>query len=223
MSVCFLFISSTVTHAISMLGIYKIMSIRDYAGVRSSCNGDLNGASFTLNGEKLKLRTELGFITEYNERHIGGGYVRLMSEDGVIDYLSFPIGKKESFLVHKITTDTGNEFLIVNTRVNAASDSALRRFWLVGKYNNQYITYATQNSLNQAGLLYQDISYDVTNGEIQVKGFAPYHSRDYYPRGDNRLTYKGHRVTEYHGELYVNQVRLFWDDNAQWFGIRLID
>ena len=208
----------------SMLGMYKIMAIHDNIGFeKESCSGNLNGVFFTLNGEKLKLRTEIGFIVNNSSRHIGGGYVRLMSEDESKDYLSFPIAKKESFVVHKITTDTGNEFLIVNTRVIAATDSGLRRFWLIGKYNNQYITYATQNSLNQAGLLYQDISCDVKNGEIQISGFAPYHSRDFYP-DDNKLTYKGHKATEeYAGELYINQVRFFWDDSAQWFGVRLID
>lgn len=223
LSVGLLFITPTITDAMATLGIYKVMSFYDNIGMPENCSGDLNGVSFTLNGEKVKLRTELGFINDGRGRHIGGGYVRLMSQNETKDYLSFPIGKKESFAVQKITTDTGEEFLIVITSVNAVSDSALSRFWLVGKRNNQYITYVTRESLKQAGLLYQSIGCDVTNGEIQVKGYAPIHSRDLYPPGDNRMTYKGHKTRREGHVLYVNQVRLFWDVNAQWFGIRLID
>lgn len=223
LSALLLFTVPATVNATSMLGIYKVMSFSDNIGIREDCSGDLNGAVFTLNGERLKLRTELGYINYHNGRHIGGGYVRLMSADGSKDYLSFPIGKMESLVVHKITTDTGADFLTVSTRLNAVSDSALKRFWLVGKYGNQYISFATQDSLKQAGLLCQDIDVDVLGGEIRVKGYIPYHSRDYYPIGDNRLTYKGHKVVEDRGDLYVNQVRLFWNDSAQWFGIRLID
>lgn len=223
LSALLLFTIPTTVNATSMLGIHKVMSFRDNIGMPEDCSGDLNGTVFTLNGERLKLRTELGYIHYHNGRHIGGGYVRLMSADESNDYLSFPIAKMESFVAHKITTDTGAEFLTISTRINAVSDSALKRFWLVGKYGNQYISFASEDSLKQAGLLYQDIDVDVLGGEIKIAGYAAYHSRDFYPNGDNRLTYNGHKAIDDRGELYINQVRLFWNDSAQWFGIRLID
>lgn len=44
--------------------------------------------------------------------------------------------------------------------------------WLVGKHGDKYVTYATKATLEQAGLLYDDIEPQMTNGQLEIVGVA---------------------------------------------------
>ena len=197
---------SNMALAMYFTGMQETMSFIQIPKLEIS--GDINGKVFTLNGEKLKLVPYLSNTTDK--------YVKLMSQDGRKVYLSFPVEKCPFFRVYKIYSDN-QDFLLILEGKQAVSDSLCTGAWLVGKYKGNYTSFISIDTLKNAGLLFQTIVPAVNNNEISLIGIA----RD---RDCRDGSYKGHLVRDYsRGYCKVNTAALFWDNNAQWFGIRVDD
>ena len=174
----------------------------------------LKNTYFNLNGDALQLNVN---GVNRNSNHISGGYVRLMSKNGQKDYLSFPVKNCPFFSAYKFNINGGNEFLLLREGVSAVSDRACEGLWIIGKYKGNYISFISLDTLRNAGLIFADIAAETANGELRLIGITrDRNCRDGY--------YRGHRVRSYDlAYCAVNEARLFWDNNAQWFGIKLIN
>lgn len=224
-AVCFAVVATLpgVGAASTLSGLHEIMEIYDIPVSGSVDHKDVNGVSLTLNGKPLRLVPTLSFDYRHGN-HILGGYVRLMSGDGQQDYLSFPVEKFPRFRVYKFQNDVGQEYLLMLSSVKAVTDSACRGLWVVGGYGSQYVTFATLDAVSNAGLLYEEIVPSIENGELRLLGVARDRDcRTYDPQTGLWLEglFKGHPVQP-HGIAYcqVNWISLFWNSDAQWFGIR---
>ena len=209
--------------ALQLTRMDSVMKISNHNGLAASCEGDLGGSTFLLNNEEVKLQTYL----EMHKQKNAGGYIKLISRDGSRDYLSFPVKPYTSVRAYKITSDEGRDFLLFWTYQDAANGSSLcDNMWLVGKVDNKYVTYATKASLDKAGLLYSNISPEVHSGQLEIIGYTRCYGTPeggWGPLGDK---YKGKHFRFFDKQqMYatVNSVFFFWDDQAKWFGIRLVE
>jgi len=200
--------------ASTLSGFHKIMEIRDYPvgdEVSPSSLGDVNGVYFTLNGKSLCLVPDFMY---FRGGHIESGSVHFMSGDRNQTYLSFPVEKFPRFHVYKFQNDAGQEFLLILSDVMAVTNSATKGLWLVGGYGSQYVTFATFDSVCNAGLIGEHFMPSIENGELRLLGVARYAYNGFF---------QGHRAFEYDRYdhcYYINWVSLFWNSDAQWFGIR---
>jgi len=202
--------------ASTLSGFHKIMEIYDPpmgSEIKPSELGDVNGVYFTLNGKPLCLVPDLMYSNEEHRRgHIESGSVHFMSGDRNQTYLSFPVEKFPRFHVYKFQNDAGQEFLLILSCILGVPDSACKNLWLIGGYGNQYVTFATLASAVNAGLLCDDIVPSIENGELRLLGVTHY-----------GLPHEGHPVYRYgwnRTQYYINWMSLFWNSDAQWFGIR---
>jgi hypothetical protein len=178
-------------------------------------SGSYKSTNFSLNGDKLQLNTNLLNIS--SNQHISGGYIKLLSQDRRSDYMSFPVENSPFFRAYKFSNTQGNEFLIITSGKSSVSDSLCTGLWVIGKHQGNYITYISLDTLRNAGLVFQTVATGIENGELRIIGIA----RD---RDARNGYYQGHTARPYDSAYYyINEVRLFWDDNAKWFGIRLIN
>ena len=215
-AVCFAVVAMIpgVGAASTLSGFHKIMEIRDYPvgdEVSPSSLGDVNGVYFTLNGKSLCLVPDFMY---FRGGHIESGSVHFMSGDRNQTYLSFPVEKFPRFHVYKFQNDAGQEFLLILSDVMAVTNSATKGLWLVGGYGSQYVTFATFDSVCNAGLIGEHFMPSIENGELRLLGVARYAYNGFF---------QGHRAFEYDRYdhcYYINWVSLFWNSDAQWFGIR---
>ena len=230
------FVSSLgIVHGSAVTNIEQIMNIVNVPFMQPE--GNVNGIYFSMNNENLHLKP---FLNEYMEKNIydrnntsqvvsiRGGYIKLMDEDDLADYISFPVNISPFFRAYRIQLDNGKEFLLVIEGKQAVSDRMATNLWLVGKENRKYVTYASIENIKNAGLIYQDILPKIENGELELMGIAKKrdcniwtHRKDIPP-----YTYQGHPVSEFDSNseyAKVNNVNLFWDDSNNWFGIRYAD
>ena len=222
-------------YAEQIVNMEEVMSVMNVP--KKSPTGDLNGAYFTLNNERLHLKAyfnqntkRYSYKTGYEDVvTITGGYVKLLDANNVHDYLSFPVDKYPYFQAYKLTTETGKNFLLIIKGKQYVSERDANGVWLIGKQNDKYVTYITLANLEAAGLVYQRIIPKIENGELRLIGAA--RDRDCNIRGTNDAqppyTYKGHAVSRTEmatiADCVVSNVYLFWDDNANWFGFRYSD
>ena len=193
-----------------------IMEIREVP--KLGIGGNCKSTNFTLDGDKLQLNTDLlSLLSLRGNMHINGGYIRLMSQDKRSDYMSFPIENCPFFDSYKFSNSSGKEFMLIISGKCGASDSVCTGLWVVGNHQGNYITYVSLDTIRNAGLVFQTITPEIVNGELRLIGIA----RD---RDSRSGYYHGHTARPYSlAYYYINEVRLFWDDSANWFGIRLID
>ena len=178
-----------------------------------SISGDLMERLFSLNNTKIKLKPNLFFSGDT----ITKGYVEMVNGTNGEKYASFPIEKWPYFRAKKIIADTGEEFLFVQAGRVFASESSCTGIWLVGLHKDSYVTFVTIDTIKNSGLLYTDIATSLEDGEIKLLGFT----RD---RNCVNGTYKGHLAYPIGVADYgINSTYLFWDEHAQWFGIRKAD
>lgn len=209
--------------ALQLTRMDSVMKISNHNGLAASCEGDIGGSTFLLNNEEVKLQTYL----EMHKQKNAGGYIKLISRDGSRDYLSFPVKPHTSVRAYKITSDEGRDFLLFWTYQDAANGSSLcDSMWLVGKVDGKYVTYATKASLDKAGLLYSNISPEVHSGQLEITGYTRCYGTPeggWGPLGD-KYKEKHFRFFDKQ-QMYatVNSVFFFWDDQAKWFGIRLVE
>lgn len=209
--------------AMALNRISELMAFENYNGTSENCSAptDLNGAFFSLNGESASIEAKLNFYNEYGSRKNAGGTIEVSSGNKKI---SFPVRKDESASVYLISSNADRDFLLVRTYMDAANgSSACRGMWLVGKANGDFVTYATLSTVERAGLLFDNVRPSVKNGELRITGFARvYWGAD--PQAPPRpmsSKYDGVPIHVDGNYCTINSAVLFWDDAAQWFGIRM--
>lgn len=124
--------------------------------------------------------------------------LQLMSQDGKQVYLSFCASEKDGvgFTVREIRTlNPAKAFYEIHATVGAHEQTC--GYWIIGKHNGQWVTYISLESLVPMG-------YD-------LNGYHQLHSR-INENNSGRLIL---------GDAII-QFEFFWDDAAQWFGVRCL-
>ncbi|WP_297570429.1 hypothetical protein [uncultured Anaerovibrio sp.] len=204
---------------IEFTGIKQVLSIDNYSGIIDNCSGDLNGSVFRLGREEVELKPTLIYKQEYGVKKIGGGYIKLLSLDNGQDYLSFPLQNNGSVKASVVSTASDRVFLLIQTYQGSANGSNVcDGMWLVGKHGDKYVTYATKATLDQAGLLYDDIESQINDGKLEIIGVGRAYGNgmgDKYSGRRYRIIGKGYGT--------VGSVYLRWDSNANWIGFQLVN
>ena len=147
--------------------------------------------------------TELVF-TLHDEGSWKINYVTLESADGETVYCTFPAGMR--FSVKEIhAEDPERKFWLTRTCVGI-SDDACKGFRLIGRDDDTYVEYLTLEDLQEAGLSGYEVYWRVEDGEIVVTGWVRNRGRE--------LAFTGKMDSK------VDEVRLFWDEDAERIGIR---
>jgi len=156
---------------------------------------------------EAKVRDEDGTKLQFSFYEVNPlykSYIKFMSRDKKSDYFSFPVAQYTAVTEIK-TSDPNKVFWLITDTIGVSSQS-YSGFWLIGKYKGKYVDFVNLDLLIQSGFTPQNvqISYE-SDGSIVLRQYK----RNW---GDEMRT---------NGMFsYVNSVTLFWDDTAQWFGIR---
>lgn len=128
------------------------------------------------------------------------GVLQLTSQDGKAAYLALASTEKDpyaaSYTIRKFGI-TNSEKAFYEIHATAGAHEQTCGYWIVGKHNSQWVTYISLESLVPMG-------YD-------LNGYHQLHSR-INENNSGRLLL---------GDAII-QFELFWDDAAQWFGVRRI-
>lgn len=128
------------------------------------------------------------------------GVLQLTSQDGQAAYLALASTEKDpyaaSYTIRKFSiTNPAKAFYEIHATAGAHEQTC--GYWIVGKHNGQWVTYISLESLVPMG-------YD-------FNGYHQLHSR-INENNSGRLIL---------GDAII-QFEFFWDDAAQWFGVRRI-
>ena len=128
------------------------------------------------------------------------GVLQLTSQDGKAAYLALASTEKDpyaaSYTIRKFgITNSENAFYEIHATAGAHEQTC--GYWIVGKHNGQWVTYISLESLVPMG-------YD-------LNGYHQLHSR-INENNSGRLIL---------GDAII-QFEFFWDDAAQWFGVRCL-
>jgi len=180
---------------------------------------------FPLEGEELKFK-----VTSYNDsgRFDGNiaGYVGLVNATNEMVYYSFPIRSNVNFYAKRVVFDSGKECLLVCSGGCFVSELSCDNFWLLGKQDGKWITYATMDNAVNAGLLHSNIQAFLSgDGKLWIQGTTrDRNCRNYSNPADNSLRYKGHPAyMDGLADCSINAVAYFWDSYANWFGMEYHD
>ena len=128
------------------------------------------------------------------------GVLQLTSQDGKAAYLALASTEKDpyaaSYTIRKFGI-TNSEKAFYEIHATAGAHEQTCGYWIVGKHNSQWVTYISLESLVPMG-------YD-------LNGYHQLHSR-INENNSGRLIL---------GDAII-QFEFFWDDAAQWFGVRRI-
>ena len=128
------------------------------------------------------------------------GVLQLTSQDGQAAYLALASTEKDpyaaSYTIRKFgITNPAKAFYEIHATAGAHEQTC--GYWIVGKHNGQWVTYISLESLVPMG-------YD-------FNGYHQLHSR-INENNSGRLIL---------GDAII-QFEFFWDDAAQWFGVRCL-
>ena len=180
-----------------------------YGWSKFSTNSNPDPVSFTLDGSKMKLNID---VSNKNAE---------LKDSSGNTVMNFRLERTPYFRAYKIKMDGGKEALLVLSGQNGVSDYVVTDFWLVGKYKGKYVIFSRLESAKNSGLIHQGIEVFTVNpsGELWIQGIARYRDcADGYYHGHKAVPSKSIRA--YYA---INAVSYFWDENAQWFGIRYND
>lgn len=95
----------------------------------------------------------------------------------------------------------------------------------VGKSGDKIVVYATKDTLDKAGMVYDDIVPKIHDGKLEIMGIArSYGSGVNGGRGPLGEKYRGKRIRNIDPwYCTANSVYFFWDERAQWFGFQLVE
>ena len=139
-----------------------------------------------------------------------------MSRNGTRDYLSFTAYDGDNagigYKIRKIyTTFPSMQFFEIIADVGAHAKNC--GYWIIGKKDGQWVTYVSIDSLTAMGYTpgeWHQISTALNNDA--TGRFILTSRHEYMPPGAQY---------GYQRKFAVDlQLQLFWDQNAQWFGIR---
>lgn len=226
--VCVLFLyAPTPTWAqegVWLKSLIPVFSIENKTGLDENCTGDLMWSNFTYEDEVLGLEPELRMYNAGGCRKNGGGRIKLIA--GNKECMSFPVNQDESVKADLIQTNQKKAFLLIRTYKDSANgSSSCKNMWLIGKTGDGFVTYATKATLDQAGLVYDDIVPKVHDGQLEIMSIARCYAMGVNgTRGPIGEKYRGHKIHILDSwYAAANSVYFFWDENAQWFGFRLVE
>lgn len=146
------------------------------------------------------------------------GTLRLTSADGRQDYLYFiPYDGKMGGVGYAIrpiyTIFPSMTFIEIIADVGAHAKNC--GYWLIGKHNGQWVTYISIDSLAQMGYTPGEWHQIHTAANKDATGrFILTSQHEYMPPG---AQYEAQR--KFAVDL---KLQIFWDQDAQWFGLRVI-
>ena len=128
--------------------------------------------------------------------------LRMKSRDGKNDYFSFMSYYGDRYLDYSITKlqlrDPKKIFFEINMMAGAHAKNS--GYWIIGKYGNKWVTFVSLDSLAAVG--YKPNEWHSIRTKVNENGELILTSRN--------------------GTGIDFQAKLFWDSNAQWFGIKRI-
>ena len=162
---------------------------------------------------------QVNFVYDDNKEKIkfvlkSDGILRLMSRDGQNDYLSF-IGYEDAVTTYSVReihiTSPDKTFYEINTSIGTSGKN--NGYWLIGKHKGKWVTYVSLNNLTAMGYTPWNWHRIQTNiGEYDSGKFILTSIHTYMPPGA-QFGYERRTATDL-------QLELYWDENAQWFGMR---
>ncbi len=147
--------------------------------------------------------TELVFVV-HDKHSLESNYVTLESADGKAVYYTFPAGRW--FNIKEIRTENPERNYWLTESWTSFSNEFSRSFCLIGRYGDTYVPYVTLDDLQATGLVGDDVRLRIRDSEIIVQGWQRI--------WDDELIKKGEKYVQ------ADEVTLFWDEKAQWMGIR---
>jgi len=173
----------------------------------------LGQSNFLQRNQQINLNAEgerVSFIVQND------GALRLFSRDGQHDYLSFCDYYEghggDGWSIRKIELKNPNRVLF---EINATAGAHAKNvgYWIIGKYKGKWVTFVSLDTLSKYGYTvgqWHRISTDVD----YAGNFLLTSQHEYMPPGAS-FGYEMRMATDF-------QAVLFWDDNAQWFGIQRV-
>ena len=146
---------------------------------------------------------QLCFKRSGNGNYPSTQIVKLISRDGRFDYLSFPY----TYRMHITEIRTSNPTKVFWLLEGSIGESGgyTTGMWLIGNNQGKYVTYVSLDGIQNAGMPTEtQLLFEYNNdGTIKING-----------RKDGFFPDKvGHQY------WIIGSVKLFWDEDAQWFGI----
>jgi len=146
-----------------------------------------------------------------------GGVMKMLSKDGKNDYLSFincdgVTGQVVDYAIRDVyTSNPAMHLWEITATVGAHGKNC--GYWLVGKAGeDKYVAYVSHVSFMNVGYTVREwhrIRSELSNGLLLVTS-----SHSYLPPG-KQYEYEAVNVDDF-------RVQVFWDDKANWFGVRKI-
>lgn len=164
----------------------------EHVGMGYICNYE-HPVIFDFENQKYLLERDSKFI------------LHLKSADGKTDYLSFVPYDKDveyagDYYIKKIYTNNPNmQFLEIQMAVGAHGKN--EGYWLIGRYNNKWVTYVSTNSLVSMG--YSGWHY-LSTSKIN-------------PDRSGKMI-----LITNNGEYDDMEIELYWSNKANWIGMKRI-
>jgi hypothetical protein len=175
-------------------GQRSVMSIGKMA-YRTALEGDIDGKSVVdLDG------TELKFIV--HDTCSKSAYITV--EKNNIILFDIPVGFRCN--VTEITCAKPAQKLWLIKSDIGVSDSTCIGFWLIGNYAGQYVNYVNVNTIKNALTAGYEFYPKIYRDRIVIESFVRNRGEALRRTGEM--------------DSIVDSITLFWDDKAQWFGIR---
>lgn len=196
-----------VVPAVLMLGLLVDMSM-----IEAAYFAPLGEATHLYSkGDYLNLNAEgerVSFIKQDD------GVLRMYSRDGKHDYLSFTgyYGDNGgiSYNIRKIELKDPNKVLLeINATQGAHAKNA--GYWIIGKYKGKWVTFISLDTLANYG--YTVGEWHSIGSSVNYYGNLILTSQHEYMPPGARFGYEMRRANDF-------VANLFWDENAQWFGIK---
>ena len=172
----------------------KIMHTR-YDVTNQCIRGTVFAKTIDLDG------TEIVF-TVHNEGDYEKNTVSMESADGKTVYFTFPVGMW--FQVKELhTEDPERKLWLAQTGVGV-NVGTCETMCLIGRHGDTYVKYVTLEDLQEEGLYGYGAWWMVEDGELVVR--------------DWERSLRSEEWEEFNAQ--VNIARIFWDEEAKWFGVR---
>lgn len=207
--------------------IDSYVSMKEICSITQRPKCDIVGAferlKFAFNGVEMELSSCFQFLGN----NIVGGNLTLLDSKTSECHMTFPIEKWPYFRIKKLMTAANVEFIFVQSGKNSVSDNVCIGLWIIGKFNDEIVTFINLETLKRIGLVYQDITSSIECGAIKLLGCA--RDRDCRVWSQNRneimgYQYQGHKAYELSsGNCGINAVYITRNNMSGILNIRLKD
>ncbi|MGN8831212.1 hypothetical protein ACTQV0_02725 [Selenomonas montiformis] len=199
---------ATIAGIVFLLGAFVSSPVSE-----ASSFAPLGDSTFLQRNQQVNLNAEgerVSFIVQPD------GSMRLFSRDGQHDYLSFCNYYEgqggDGWGVRKIEIKNPNRVLF-EIKATAGAHARNVGYWIIGKYKGKWVTFVSLDTLSQYG--YAVGGWHRISTDLDYAGnFVLTSQHEYMPPGA-MYGYQARMATDF-------MAKLFWDNNAQWFGIQRI-